>query len=172
MIEAGWEPLPAGEQARTVAEILAAGPGPEERHRLRQAEAAAEAKRTEAKDAVRDAADSADAMVFVARVNGMVAHNPLAAADAPRDREAASRRRAAIEVLRPLGLQDVITGGASGAVLDVNLGILEPAPDVAQRARMDYEYEAARAEVEASSRRRAVDRYRERLDERYRARFR
>jgi hypothetical protein len=171
MIEAGWE-LPAGEHLRGVAEILAAGPGPEERHRLRQAEAAAEAKRTEAKDAVRDAADSADAMVFVARVNGMVAHNPLAAADAPRDREAASRRRQAIEVLKPLGLADVVTGGNSGAVLDVNLGILEPAPDLAQRARMDYEYEAARAEVEASSRRRAVDRYRERLDERYRARFR
>ena len=75
-------------------------------------------------------------------------------------------------MLKPLGLADVVTGGNSGAVLDVNLGILEPAPDLAQRARMDYEYEAARAEVEASSRRRAVDRYRERLDERYRARFR
>ena len=121
MIETGWE-LPAGGQARTVAEILQAPASPEERRQLR--------------------------------------------------REAASRRRAAIEVLKPLGLADVITGGASGAVLDVNLGILEPAPDVAQRARMDYEYEAARAEVAASSRRRAVDRYRERLDERYRARFR
>ena len=167
MIETGWE-LPAGGQARTVAEILQAPASPEERRQLRREAATEEARRAE----VRDAADSADAMVFVARVNGMVAHNPLAAADAPRDREAASRRRQAIEVLKPLGLADVVTGGNSGAVLDVNLGILEPAPDLAQRARMDYEYEAARAEVEASSRRRAVDRYRERLDERYRARFR
>ena len=167
---AGWE-LPGSEHLRTVAEILQAPASPEERRQVRREEAAAEARRAE----VRDVSDATDAAAFMAKVNGSAAvSNPLEAASAEpfRDREAASRRRAAIEVLRPLGLQDVITGGASGAVLDVNLGILEPAPDVAQRARMDYEYEAARAEVEASSRRRAVDRYRERLDERYRARFR
>ena len=168
MIETGWE-LPAGGQARTVAEILQAPASPEERRQLRREEAAAEERRAE----VADIADAADTVAFRALVNGTPPRDVLAGALAEpfRDREESARRRRARDILREHGLADVL-GASSGAVFDPHLGILEPAPDVAQRARMDYEYEAARAEVEASSRRRAVDRYRERLDERYRARFR
>ena len=168
MIETGWE-LPGGERARSIGEILAAGPSAEERRQLRREAAADEARRAEA----RDAADVMDTVAFRRLLNGAPAHNPLAeaAAEPFRDREESARRRRARDILREHGLADVL-GASSGAVFDPHLGILEPAPDVAQRARMDYEYEAARAEVAASSRRRAVDRYRERLDERYRARFR
>ena len=78
--------------------------------------------------------------------------------------------RAAIDALRPLGLADVITGGWSGTVLDANMGILEPVPDVAQRAEMDRRYEFERSEREAAECNRAVERYRQQLDERRRAR--
>ena len=141
---AGWE-LPASEHLRTVGEILSAPPTPEERRAERREQAEAEAKRASALDA----ADNAAAAGFMARLNGHEPRDPLAAAAAGepfRDREADARRRAAIDVLRPLGLADVITGGWSGVVFDANMGILEPVPDVAQRAELDRRYEFERSE--------------------------
>ncbi len=87
-----------------------------------------------------------------------------------RDRESAARRRAAIDVLRPLGLADVITGGQSGVILDANMGVLEPVPDVAQRAALDRTYEAERSERLAEEGRAIVNRARVQLQERLRAR--
>jgi hypothetical protein len=160
--------LPAAEHLRTTAEILFGPPTPGEREARRREKDAAAAER----GAVQDAVDAADATTFRAKMNGAPAHNPLAeaAAEPFRDREAAARRRAAIEALRPLGLADVITGGTSGAVLDVHLGILEREPDLAARAAMDRQWESGRAEREYADRRRAVDQYRENLGARIRAR--
>src|SRR5262245_593593 len=59
-----WE-MPGGERARTVAQILAAGPGPEERRQARQEQAVEDARRGES----RDAADAAAAAAFRARIN-------------------------------------------------------------------------------------------------------
>jgi len=162
-----WE-LPASEHLRTVAEILQAPPTPEERRQLRREQAAEEARRAD----VRDAADSADARAFMRAVNGTPAHNPLemAAAEPFRDPEAATRRRAAIDVLRQHGLQDVILGGQSGAIFDVNLGLLEPERDTTQRAELDRRYEFQRGEREVADRNRVVEQFRARLDERFRTR--
>ena len=164
---AAWE-LPASEHLRTVGEILAAPESPEERRARRRVEAEAEARRASALDA----ADNTAAAGFMARLNGHAARDPLAAATAGepfRDREAAVRRRAAIDALRPLGLADVITGGSSGAVLDANMGILEPMQDEAQRAELDRRYAFARSEREAEEGRAIVNRSRAQLAERYRA---
>ena len=153
------------EHLRTVAEILSAPEIPEER-RARKAELAeAEAKRTSAANPANGTAEAQ----FRARVNGHTPRNPLAVAEPlGRDREAATRRRAAIDALRPLGLADVITGGWSGAVLDANMGILEPVQDEAQRAELDRQYAFQRSEREAAERCRTVERYRQDLDERRR----
>jgi hypothetical protein len=154
---AGWE-LPGSEHLRTVAEILQAPASPEERRQERREARRAEARRAEA----RDASDATDAAVFMAKINGasVSVRNPLEAASAEpfRDREAASRRRAAIEALRPLGLEDVILGGNSGAVLDPNLGILEP--QRRDTRELDLQYENQRAEVKAEARRARVDHHR------------
>jgi hypothetical protein len=174
MTETGWagwveaHELPASEQLRSVAEILNQPMTAAERRQVKR-EQAEEAERLAS---ARDAADVAATEAFRARMTGRPPRNPLAdaAAEPFRDHEAAARRRAAIDALRPLGLADVITGGASGCVLDVNLGILEPAPDVAERARMDRQYEAARSEREVEERNRAVEQFRVNLDERRRAR--
>jgi hypothetical protein len=107
------------------------------------------------------------------RVNGTPPRDVLAEAAAGepfRDREAAARRRAAIDALRPLGLADVITGGQSGVVFDANMGILEPEPDVAQRAALDRQYVFERAERQAEERREAVNRARGELLARRRTR--
>jgi len=179
MTEQGWAAwegallavhgLPVAEAPRTVAEILAAPPSAEERRQLRAEETAAEERRAE----VRDRHDSEAAQAFMRAVNGTLARTTGdVLADGSRDpvgRADAGRRRAAIEALRPLGLDDVITGGDSGCVLDPNVGIIEAPRDMAQRAAMDREYEFRRAEVEVAERNRAVDRYRERLEERWRA---
>ena len=93
-----------------------------------------------------------------------------AAAEPFRDREAAARRRAAIDVLRPLGLADVITGGQSGVIFDANMGMLEPVPDVAERAELDRIYEAERSERLAEEGRAIINRSRVQLEERLRAR--
>lgn len=165
---AAWE-LPASEHLRTVAEILSAPPAPEERRALRREQAEAEAKRASAADT----ADNAAAAGFMARLNGHAPRDPLAVAAAGepfRDREAAARRRAAIDALRPLGLADVITGGGGGAVLDANMGILEPVPDVAERAELNRVYEAQRSERLAEEGRAIVNRARVQLQQRLRAR--
>ncbi len=93
-----------------------------------------------------------------------------AAAEPFRDREALDDRKRAIELLKPRGLAHVVTGAWSGVVIDANLGVLEPEPDLAQRAAMDRAYESARSEREVAERNRAVERYRLRMDERFRAR--
>jgi len=164
---AAWE-LPASEHLRTVAEVLRAGPTPEERARLKLEDDEKKAERSRVQDAV--FAD--DTVAFRARINGTPAHTPLASAAAEpfRDREAAARRRAAIEILKAHDLADVITGGASGCVLDPNVGILEPVRDEAQRAELDRAYESGRAEREAEWGRREVNRYRAQLAERWAAR--
>jgi hypothetical protein len=154
---AGWIPdeLPAAEHLRTVAEILSAPPSPEERRALRREQAEAEAKRARAQDS----GDSAAAAAFIARVTGTPPRDVLAeaAAEPFRDREAHARRRAAIEVLRPLGLEDVLTGGSSGVIFDANMGVIEPEPDVAQRAAMDFDYETRRSAERAEEGRRFVE---------------
>jgi hypothetical protein len=162
---AAWE-LPASEHLRSVAEILSAPESPEERRAERREKAAERAGHDS------PAVDGAAAAAFRARVNRTPARpSPLAAAEPfGRDREESARRRAAIDALRPLGLADVITGGHSGCVLDPHLGLLESAPEVAARAEMDRQYEFGRAERERAERNRAVERFRERLDERFRAR--
>jgi hypothetical protein len=152
-----------------VAEILSAPPSPEERRALRREQAEAEAKRASAADT----ADNAAAAAFMAQINGTPPRDVLAeaAAEMPfRDREAAARRRAAIDVLRPLGLADVVTGFQSGVVFDANMGVLEPVPDVAQRAAMDRQYVSGRSERQAEERREAVNRARGELLARRRAR--
>jgi hypothetical protein len=169
---AGWveaHELPAAEHLRSVAEILSAPPSPEERRALRREQAEAEARRASAADT----ADNAAAAAFMGRVNGTPPRDVLAEAAAGepfRDREAAARRRAAIDALRPLGLADVITGGQSGVVFDANMGILEPEPDVAQRAALDRQYVFERAERQAEERREAVNRARGELLARRRTR--
>jgi hypothetical protein len=168
----GWleaHELPASEHARTISQILQAPESAEERRELRREQAAEQAKR----DGVRDIADGADARAFMRAVNGTAPRDVLGEAmhEPFRDREAAVRRRQAIDVLRPLGLSDVITGGTSGCVMDRHLGILEPAGEgVAARAELDRRYFARREERELEERRRAVDGYRELLDGRLRAR--
>jgi hypothetical protein len=168
---AGWveaHELPASEHLRTVGEILSAPPSPEERRALRREQAEAEAKRASAADS----ADNAAAAAFMARVNGTPPRDVLAGAAAEpfRDREAAARRRAAIDALRPLGLADVITGSQSGVIFDANMGILEPVPDVAERAALDRRYEAERSERLAEQGRAIVNQARVQLEERLRAR--
>ena len=168
---AGWvedHELPAGRHLRTVAEIVSAPPSPEERRALQREQAEAEAKRASAADT----ADNAAAAAFMARVNGTPPRDVLAeaAVEPFRDREAAARRRAAIDVLRPLGLADVITGGQSGVIFDANMGILEPVPDVAERAELDRMYEAGRSARMAEEGRAIVNRARVQLEERLRAR--
>ena len=164
---AAWE-LPASQHLRSVAEILSAPETPAERRARRREEAEEEAKRASAADT----ADNAAAAAFMARVNGTPPRNPLAAAEPPgRDREAAARRRAAIDVLKPHGLQDVITGQPGAVpILDFNMGIIEPVPDVAERAAMDRQYEFERSEREADVRNRYVRAAAAQLAERYRAR--
>jgi hypothetical protein len=168
---AGWvedHELPASRHLRTVAEIVSAPPTPTERRAERREQAEAEARRASA----RDAADNAAAAQFVARINGTPPREPLAdaAAEPFRDREAAARRRAAIDILKRHDLQDVILGGQSGVILDANIGVIEPVPDVAQRAELDRQYEFERSEREAAERNRVVGRARAQLEERYRAR--
>lgn len=173
MITTGWltaaEDVPASQHLRSVTAILAEGPtSREERDAERRAQAGAEAARGRAQDAEDIAATAA----FRARVNGTPPRNVLAeaAAEPFRDREAAGRRRAAIEVLRQHGLADVITGGSSGCVMDANMGVLEPVCDQRARDAMDRQYEFERSEREAEARTRAVNGFRAQLDERLRAR--
>jgi hypothetical protein len=138
---------------------------PEERREDRQAAAAKKAKEAVAKNEELAGSEAA----FMARVNGHAARNPLAEASAEpvRDRHEAARKRAAADILRQYGLQDVIQG-VPAAFWDANMGILESPPDEAQRAEMDRRYEFERSERRAEERRRAVDGYRERLDARFR----
>ena len=75
-------------------------------------------------------------------------------------------------MLRPLGLADVITGGQSGVIFDAHRGVLEPVPDVAERAALDRRYEAERAERLAEQGRAILNRSRVQLAERRRARGR
>jgi hypothetical protein len=167
---AGWvedHELPASRQLRSVAEIVSAPPTPAERRAERREQAEAEARRASAQDA----ADSAAAAQFMARTNGTPPRDQLAGAAAEpfRDREAAARRRAAIDVLRPLGLADVITGGQSGVIFDANMGVLEPPQDEPARAAMDRQYEFERSQREADARNRLVARAKVQLGERRRA---
>jgi hypothetical protein len=175
VIETGWvgDELPVSAHLRTVAEILNQPPLPEERRALRREAAEAEAGRAQAQDF----ADSVAARGFMDRLNGRPgrgAADVLAEAgrDPFRDTEALARRRAAIDALKPLGLDDVITGGQSGCVLDANLGILEPVEDRSARsarAAMDRTYELERSQREADARTRFVARAKVQLDERRRA---
>jgi hypothetical protein len=167
---AGWvedHELPAAAAARTIGEILQAPPTPEERRALRREQAEQEQRRA----AALDAAEASATQGFIARMNGHAPRDVLAeaAVEPFRDREAAARRRAAIEALRPLGLADVITGGQSGVILDANMGVLEPVPDMAQRAEMDRTYESGRSERRAAEGRAIVNRARVQLEERRRA---
>ena len=73
-------------------------------------------------------------------------------------------------MLRPLGLADVITGGQSGVIFDANMGILEPVPDVAERAELDRSTRPSRSERMAEEGRAIVNRARVQLEERLRAR--
>jgi hypothetical protein len=174
MTEAGWagwleaHELPASENLRTVAEVLSAPPTAAERAQLRAEAAEAEAKRA----VVQDVADSAAAAQFIAQVNGTPARDPLAAGAAEpfRDREALGDRKRAIELLKPHGLAHVVTGYRSGVVIDPNMGVLEVPQDERARAELDRRYESQRAEREIAARNRTVDRYRERMGERRRAR--
>jgi hypothetical protein len=164
---AGWvlDELPVSEHLRTVAEILNAPPTAAERRQLRREQAEAQAGHDS------PAADAAAAAAFRARINGTPPRDVLgeAAVEPFRDREAAGRRRAAIDALRPLGLADVITGGQSGVVIDANMGILEPVPDVAARDAMDRQYEFERSRREADERNRIVAQSKVQLGERRRA---
>jgi len=159
-----WE-LPAGEHLRTISQILQAPPSAEERREAKRDKAA------EDEDKASELAWStgADARAFMRAVNGAPAYNPLAlaAAEPFRDRDALSRRRAAIDILRKHGLEDVVTGGTSGCVIDPNMGVLEPEPDTAQRDGLDRRYELQRSARQAEWRTREVDRYRQQLDERW-----
>jgi hypothetical protein len=167
---AGWveaHELPASAHLRSVTEILSAPESPEERRARRREEAEAEARRADA----RDAADASATQGFIARMNGHAMQDPLAAAASEpfRDHEAAARRRAAVEILKRHDLADVITGGASGCVIDPHLGIVEPAPDLAQRAAMDHQYAFERSQREADERNRIIARSKVQLGERRRA---
>jgi hypothetical protein len=122
----------------------------------------------------RDAADASATQGFIARMNGHPPQDPLAAAaiePTGRDREASARRRAAVEILKRYDLADVITGSTSGCVFDPHLGILEPEPDLAQRAALDRQYEFERSQREADERNRYVRAAAARLEERRRARW-
>ena len=166
---AGWveaHELPAAEHLRTAAEIL-------RRPRRQRSGVRCGVKRRKRRRnaAARDAADIAAAAAFLARINGTPPRDVLAeaAAEPSRDREATARRRAAIDVLRALGLQDLITGGQSGVVFDANMGVLEPVRDVAERAALDRRYVAERSERLAEQGRTIVNRSRVQLAERRRA---
>ena len=138
---------------------------PEERREDRQAAFAQKVK-----DAVAENDKKAGSEAeFMARLNGHAGRDPLAeaAAEPARDRHEVARKRAATDILRRYGLQDVIQG-VPAAFWDANMGILESPPDEAQRAEMDRRYEFERSERRAEERRRAVDGYRERLDARFR----
>jgi hypothetical protein len=152
---------------RTVGEILSAPPTPEERRALRREAVEAEARPASAQDA----ADTAATQGFIARMNGHAPRDVLAdaAGGDGLDREQHSRRRAAVEILKRYDLADVITGGASGCVIDPHLGILEPVPDVAQRGAMDRQYEFERSQREADERNRFIARAKVQLDARRRA---
>jgi hypothetical protein len=167
---AGWveaHELPVSAHLRSLGEILSAPPTAEERRAQRREQAEQEQRRA----AVLDAADASATQGFIARMNGHAPRDPLAeaAAEPFGGRDASRRRRAAIDVLRPLGLADVITGGQSGVILDANMGVLEPVPDVAQRAGLDRQYEAERSERLAEEGRAIVNRSRVQLQARRRA---
>jgi hypothetical protein len=178
MTETGWagwlEPreMPAGAAARSISEILAAGPTAAERAQIRREAAEEEAKRAE----VRDVADAMATAAFRAQVNGRTVPGVAdvlagAAGRDALDREEHDRRRAAVRVLREHGLEDVL-GVATGFVQDANLGLLSPADDArsrAARADMDRQYAFARSEREAEERRAVVNRSRVQLEERRRA---
>ena len=168
----GWleaSELPASQHLRSVAAILSEQPTSREE---RDAERRAQAEDDERRERAQDAADVGATAAFRARVNGTPPRNVLAdaAAEPFRDREAAARRRAAIDVLRPHGLADVITGGSSGCVMDANLGVLEPPPDQAARQAMDRQYAFERSARAAEAGTRAVNAFRAQLNERLRAR--
>jgi hypothetical protein len=158
MIENGWIPgeLPVSAHLRTLTEILNQPPTAAERRQLQREQD----EQDELAGSVHDAEDGAHSQRFVARVNGHPGHSAadvLASAEAEpvRDTEALARRRAALDVLKPLGLGDVITGGQSGCVLDANLGILEPVEDrsaQSARAAMDRQYAFERSAREAGER--------------------
>lgn len=177
MAETGWivpGELPVGAHLRSLTEILNQPPSPEERRALRREAAEAEARRAQAQDT----ADDVAARGFMDRLNGRPSRDAAdvlaeAAHDPFRDTEALTRRRAAIDALKPLGLDDVITGGQSGCVLDTNLGILEPVEDRparSARAAMDRQYEFERSQREAEERNRFIARVKAQLDGRLRAR--
>jgi hypothetical protein len=170
---AGWpeaHELPVSEHLRTVAEVLASPPTPEERRQAKREQAEAAERREE----LRDVADSVAAAAFRAQVNGRAPRGVAdvlagAAAGDALDREEHDRRRAAVRILRQHGLEDVL-GVPSGTVWDANMGELAPEPDPAERARLNLAYEIGRSEREVAARNRAVEQYRQHLDERTRAR--
>lgn len=162
---AGWEvqELPAGKFARELAGVV-----------LPPSRAERDMRREEAKDAsARAAGNGMEEAGFIARMNGHALRDPLAEAAAGsfgRDRGALDDRKRAIEALRPLGLAHVVTGGQSGCILDANMGILEPAPDSAQRAEMDRQYQFERSQREADERTRYIGAVAAQLNERLRSR--
>ncbi len=168
----GWiseaQELPVSQHLRSVAEILNAPPTAAERRQLKREQDEQARRRAD----VADAASAASARGFIAAMNGTPPRDVLAeAAREPfRDREQAARRRAAIDVLRPLGLADVISGYQSGTVWDYNMGELQAPQDESARAAMDRQYVFERSQREAEERTRAVDQARVQLRARLRSR--
>ena len=168
MVATGWltaEEMPASQHLRSVAAILAEQPTTREE---RDAERAERAEDDERRARIQDTADTVAAVNFMRSVRGEA---PKTAADVlaeagrdPVGRQDGHRRRAAIEILKVHGLADVITGGDSGCVIDVNMGVLEPVGDERARAEMDRRYAFERSEREAEQRTREVNRYRAALD--------
>jgi hypothetical protein len=141
MVETGWAlELPAVARAQ---ELAAAGE--------REAERRERARQAEQQERVAENAAAAEVGVWMAQLRGE--ELPDVDGVLARGREdtrlsgdnTSQRRHQAKEILRRYGLEDVITGGASGVVFDLNLGCLEPERDVAQRSATDFEdAEAAR----------------------------
>ena len=107
----------------------------------REAARAEEAERKAQRDRARDAASGAETQAWLMRLRGEqppgvdeVLGRPDAALPGAGEQD---RRRRAREILRSYGLEDVITGGQSGVILDANIGVLEPVRDVAQRSAGD-----------------------------------
>lgn len=173
MVEVGWvesHEMPASRELRSLADILAAPPSTREQRDIERAE------RVEAEERSGRAqlhADAVETEMFLHRLRGTTPKSVLDQAlhEPFRDNQAAIRRRAAIDALRPLGLSDVITGGFdSGVILDANVGVVEPVRDERAVAQMNQDYEFERSQRAAEERTRAVAQFKTKLDERWRAR--
>jgi hypothetical protein len=161
-METGWTgaELPASREARELAEILTADPTFAER----QAERFEQARRDEQKERAAEDREAAETRAWLARLRGEqlpsvgeVLARGRQDAGLPGDHER-QRRHQAREILRRYGLEDMITGSASGVVFDVNMGVLEPAHDVAQRSAADFEdAETARLVKRAAEDRRYIE---------------